>query len=118
MESSSASVRTTRREPGAIRVTQVGLLISSLGAVLVVFNPFGLGVVGIFLAVGGTALAAPGGVGNGWYVAVALGAIVVALSHLIADSHETAGGWLAVVGSLTVLFGTVLGFPAQGDREH
>ena len=78
-------------QPGALRLTQVGLLIASLGAVLVVFDPFGLGVVGIFLAIGGAVLAAPGGLGQGWYFAVAGGAIGVALSRLIAESHELCG---------------------------
>ena len=51
MESSGASIGSSRRsQPGALRLTQAGLLIASLGAVLVVFDPFGLGVVGIFLA--------------------------------------------------------------------
>ena len=105
------------REPGALRVTQVGLLISCLGAVLVIFNLFGLATVGIILAAGGAALAAPGGAGKGWYIAVAGGAIVVVLSRLIADSAETLGGWLAVFGSLSVLIGTALGFPSQADEE-
>jgi hypothetical protein len=118
MESSTAPLgASTRPDPGAIRATQIGLLIASLGAVLVVFGLAGLGVVGIFLAVGGAVLAAPAGIGNRWYVAVALGAIVVALSRLIAESTETLGGWLAVAASLSILIGTALGFPARGDRR-
>jgi hypothetical protein len=117
MESSSApaDVR-TRRDPSAIRITQVGLLIGCLGAALIIFHPFGLGVVGIFLALGGAIIAAPGNLGQGWFVTVALGAIVAALSRLIADSNETLGGWLAVIGSLTLIIGAVLGFPS-GEEE-
>jgi hypothetical protein len=117
MEGSSAPIgRPARREPGVIRATQVGLLIASLGAFLVVFNLFGLGVVGIFVALGGAALAAPGGFGRGWYLAVALGAIVVALSRLIAESSASLGGWLAVAGCVAILIGVTLGFPA-GNAE-
>ena len=119
MEGSSAPLgASSRTEPGATRVTQVGLLIASLGAVLVVFDFFGGAVVGIFLAVGGAVVSAPGGIGRRWYVGVALGAIVVALSKLIADSHETLGGWLAVLGSLSILVGTTLGYPGRGDSDR
>jgi hypothetical protein len=118
MEGSTAPLgASTRPDPGAVRATQIGLMIASLGAVLVVFGLFGLGVVGVFLAVGGAALAAPAGIGHRWYVAVALGAVVVALSRLIADSAETLGGWLAVLASLSILIGTALGFPVRGDRR-
>lgn len=105
------------REPGALRVTQVGLLIASLGAILVVFDLFGLGILGLFLAAGGAALAAPGGVGNGWYWGVAGGAIVSVLARLIAESAETVGGWLAVIGAIAILIGAALGYPVRGDRE-
>jgi hypothetical protein len=118
MESSGASIGSSRRsQPGALRLTQAGLLIASLGAVLVVFDPFGLGVVGIFLAIGGAVLAAPGGLGQGWYFAVAGGAIGVALSRLIAESAELAGGWLAVIASLAILIGATLGYPVRSDGD-
>src|SRR5437764_92430 len=104
-------------EPSALRVTQVGLLIASLGAVLIVFNLFGLGILGLFLAAGGAALAAPGGVGKSWYLAVAIGAVVAILSRLIAESSETLGGWLGVLGSLAILIGSALGFPVRGETE-
>jgi hypothetical protein len=118
MAGSSAPIATpARRDPGAIRATQVGLLIACLGAFLIIFNLFGLGVVGIFLAIGGVVIAAPGGFGRGWYWAVALGAIVAALSRLIAEGSETLGGWLAVVGAITVLVGATLGFPVRDDKE-
>jgi hypothetical protein len=119
MEGSSAPIgRPARREPGVIRATQVGLLVASLGAFLIVFNLFGLAVVGIFLAVGGAALVAPGGFGRSWFAAVALGAIVAALSRLVADGgHETLGGWLAVLGSITILIGATLGFPASDSED-
>lgn len=116
MEGSGASLgQQVRADPNAIRVTQVGLLVASLGAVLVLFNFFGLGIVGLFLGVGGAALAAPGGMGKSWYYAVAVGAIVMILSRLIADSAETIGGWLAVFGALAVLIGTTLGYPIKGE---
>jgi hypothetical protein len=115
--STEAAQGPASREAGAERTTQVGLLIACLGAVLVLFNLFGLGVVGIFLALGGAAIAAPGGLGRGWYWAVGGGAIVVALSRLIAESSEVLGGWLAVGGSVAILLGTALGYPVRRDRS-
>jgi hypothetical protein len=118
MEGSSTPIsRPARREPGVVRATQVGLLIASLGALLVVFQIFGLGVVGIFLALGGAALAAPGGFGRTWFAAVALGAIVVVISRLVADSAELLGGWLAVMGSVAILIGATLGFPVRNAED-
>jgi hypothetical protein len=106
-----------RREPNALRITQVGLLVASLGAVLIIFSVFGLGTVGLFLAVAGAVLAVPGGLGKPWYWGVAGGAIVAVLSRLIAESAETTGGWLAVAGALAILIGTSLGFPVKNERE-
>lgn len=118
MEGTRASVEDpVRSDPSAIRLTQVGLLIACLGAVLVVFDFFGLGVVGLFLGIIGAALAAPGGVGKRWYWAVAAGAIVMILSRLIAESEQTIGGWLAVFGALAVLTGTSLGYPIRGEGD-
>jgi hypothetical protein len=102
-----------RRDPGSVRATQIGLLIASIGAVLVIFDLFGLAIVGLFLAGGGAVLAAPGGLGKSWYIAVAGGAIVAILSRLIADSAETLGGWLGVIGSIAILVGTALGYPVR-----
>jgi hypothetical protein len=114
MEGSRASLgEPVRSDPGTIRLTQVGLLIASLGAVLVVFDFFGLGVVGLFLGIGGAALAAPGGVGKRWFWAVAAGAVVMVLSYFIADSEQVIGGWLAVFGAVAVLIGTSLGYPVR-----
>jgi hypothetical protein len=107
------------REPGALRVTQVGLLVASLGAILIVFDLFGLSILGLFLASGGAVLAAPGGIGNRWYWGVAGGAIVLVLSRLIAESAETLGGWLGVIGAVAILTGATLGFPVRGgERER
>jgi hypothetical protein len=106
-----------RRTTGTARITQVGLLIASLGAFLVIFDLFGLATAGLFLGAGGAALAAPGGAGKRWYICVAGGAVVAMLSRLVAESAETAGGWLAVIGALAILVGTCLGFPVKGERE-
>jgi hypothetical protein len=84
---------------------------------MVVFDLFGLGVVGIFLALGGVAIAAPGGFGRGWFTAVAIGAIVVALSRLVAEGAETLGGWLAVFGAITIFVAVTLGFPVRGAED-
>lgn len=117
MEGSTKAV-SRPRDAGAERATQIGLLVASLGAILIVFNLFGLGTVGLFLAAGGAALAAPGGAGHRWYIFIAGGAIVAILSRLIAEGNDSLGGWLAVIGSVAILFGTSLGFPVKGSREE
>jgi hypothetical protein len=118
MEGSGASVGVpARRDPGAVRLTQIGLLVASLGAVLVIFDFFGLGIVGLFLGVGGAIMAAPGGLGQKWYLAVAIGAVVMILSRLLAESAETLGGWLAVFAALAILIGTSLGFPLKSEQS-
>ena len=50
----------SERESGSLRLTQAGLLIASLGAVMVIVGRFGI--VGLVLAGIGTAMAAPGGI--------------------------------------------------------
>lgn len=106
-----------RRDASALRVTQVGLLIASLGATMVIFGIFGIA--GLVVAVIGAVLAAPGGMGKSWYWGVAGGAVVMVLSRLIAESEslETLGGWLAVAGGVAILIGTSLGYPVRNERE-
>jgi hypothetical protein len=113
-----AAEGTAARESGPERLTQLGLLVASLGAVLVLFHVFGLGTLGLFLAAGGALLAAPGGLGRAWFVAVAGGTIVAILSRLLAESSEVAGGWLAVAGGLAILMGCILGFPSRGEQQQ
>ena len=117
MEGSSKAVSRSR-DAGAERATQIGLVVASLGAFLIVFDLFGLATVGLFLAAGGAALAAPGGAGHRWYILVAGGAILAVVSRLVAEGSETLGGWLAVFGSVSILFGTSLGFPVRSDAEQ
>jgi len=103
----------TERDTGALRLTQAGLLIASLGAVIVILGS----IIGLFLCGIGAVMAAPGGLGNRWYWLVAGGAIVVILSRLIAEGAETLGGWLAVFGAIAILVGTSLGYPVRNERE-
>jgi hypothetical protein len=105
----------SERDLGAVRTTQAGLLIASLGAVMVIFGIFGIA--GLVLAVVGAVMAAPGGFGKSWYWAIVGGALVAVLSQLIAESAETLGGWLAVFGSVAILIGTSLGYPVRNERE-
>jgi hypothetical protein len=105
-----------RRAIGAVRLTQVGLLIACLGALLVIFNLFGWAEAGLVLAPVGMVLAARGGFGRAWFWMVAAGAILVVVSRLVADGSETLGGWLAVVASLLILLGSTIGFPSAGDQ--
>jgi hypothetical protein len=111
MEQTFQPLEVRRRDPNLIRLTQAGLLIASLGAVLIVFNPLGLAVAGLVLAAVGAVLAARGGLGHAWYFAVAGGAALAILSRLIAEGSETFGGWLAVIACVAILFGATLGFP-------
>ena len=121
MESSSglmeAQERSARRDPGTIRLTQIALLIAGLGALLMVFNFFGLAMVGLVLAVIGALLAARGGLGHRWFVIVAIGAALAVIGRLVAESNETLGGWLAVIATLMLLIGVSLGYPVASDEE-
>ncbi len=118
MEGSGALTRPIRRDPGTVRVTRAGILIASLGALLVVFDPFGTAIAGLVLAAVGAVIAARGGLGRSWYWAVATGAAVVIFSRLIAEGSETLGGWLAVIGALCILIGASLGYPLASDLEE
>ena len=118
MEGSTAVTQPVRRDPATVRLTRAGVLIASLGALIVVFNPFGIAIVGLVLAAAGAIIAARGGFGHSWYVALAGGAIVIVLSRLIAEGSETLGGWLAVIGALSVLIAASLGYPLASDLEE
>ena len=107
-----------RRDPGTVRLTRVGVLIAALGALLVVIHPFDLDVVGLVLAVVGAVLAARGGMGHAWYWMIAGGAALTVLSRLIAEGAQTLGGWLAVIGCLTIMIGASLGYPLASDLEE
>jgi hypothetical protein len=118
MEGSGVVTQRLRHDPAIVRVTRAGVLIASLGALLVVFDPFGLAVAGLVLAAVGAVLAARGGLGHRWYWGVAGGAALMIGSRLIAEGAETLGGWLAVIGALMVLIGASLGYPLASDLEE
>jgi hypothetical protein len=118
MESSTGLFEArARKDPGTIRLTQFGLLIAGLGALLMVFDLFGLAMAGLVLIVVGTLLATRGGLGLSWYTTLAIGAASAVISRLVADGHETLGGWLAVIATLLVLVGVSLGYPVATDEE-
>src|SRR2546423_966152 len=74
MESSIGLMEATARpDPGAIRITQIGLLLAAVGAMLVVFGLIGM--VGLVMTVVGAVLAARAGIGHAWYTVVAAGAV-------------------------------------------
>jgi hypothetical protein len=104
-----------RQDPGTIRLTQIGLLIATVGALLVVFGLIGM--VGLVMTVVGAVLAARGGIGHGWYTAVALGAGLEVVARLLAEGSETLGGWLAVLASLMIMVAVSLGFPTRGESR-
>jgi hypothetical protein len=101
-----------RSDPSAIRITQAGLIIAAVGALMVVFGLFGM--VGLVMTVIGAVLAARTGLGHAWYTAVALGAGLEVIARLVAESAETLGGWLAVVASVIILCAVSLGYPTTG----
>jgi vacuolar-type H+-ATPase subunit I/STV1 len=105
-----------RRDPGAIRITQVGLLLAAVGALLVVFGVFPM--VGLVMTVVGAVLAARGGIGHGWYTAVAAGAALEVIARLVAEGAETLGGWLAVAASIIILVAVSLGYPTRSSPEE
>ena len=118
MEGSAALTQTARRDPETVRVTRAGILIAALGALMVIFNPFGTAIAGLVLTAVGALIAARGGLGRNWYWALALGAILVVLSRLIAEGAETIGGWLAVIGVVCILVAASLGYPLASDVEE
>src|SRR5215218_2978993 len=102
MEGSAGLMETrARRDPAIVRLTQVGLLIAAVGALMV----------GLVMTVVGAVLAARGGIGHSWYTAVALGAALEVIARLLSEGSETLGGWLAVIASLIILISVSLGFP-------
>jgi hypothetical protein len=113
MEGTGVRMNVSERDTSTLRLTQAGLLIASLGAVLVIFGI----TVGLVLCGVGAVMAVPGGLGKRWYLLVAGGAIVAILSRLIAEGAETVGGWLAVIGAVAILIGTSLGYPVRNERE-
>jgi hypothetical protein len=115
MEETYRPVEVRRRDPNLVRLTQAGLLIACLGAVLIIFNPFDLGIVGLVLAAAGTVLAARGGLGRTWFWVVAAGTIVAILSRLIAEDSEILGGWLAVISSIAILLAATVGYPTSEE---
>jgi hypothetical protein len=116
MEETFRPFEVKRRDPNLVRLTQAGLLLACLGAVLIVFNVFGLATAGLVLVAVGAVLAARGGLGKGWYWVVAGGAILAILSRLIAEGSQVLGGWLAVIASLAILLGATVGFPSADDE--
>lgn len=118
MESSGGVTQTAFRDPTTLQLTRAGVGIAAVGAVMVVFDPFGLAIVGLVMAGIGAVIAARGGLGHGWYWLLAAGAILIILSRLIADGSQTLGGWLAVIGALCVLIGASLGYPLASDLEE
>jgi hypothetical protein len=117
MESSAGLMETgTRRDPGALRLTQAGLLIAAVGAMLVVVGLIPM--VGLVMTVVGAVLAARGGFGHGWYTAVAAGAALEVIARLLAEGSETLGGWLAVIASLMILVAVSLGYPTDTRSQR
>ena len=117
MEGSGAITQSVRHDPATVRITRAALLIAALGALMVVFNFFGTALAGLVIAAVAALIAARGGLGRNWYWALAGGAILIVLSRLIAEGSETLGGWLAVIGAISILVAASLGYPLASDEE-
>ena len=116
MEGSTGLMGTpARRDPGVIRITQVGLLVAAVGAMFVVLSL--IPTVGLVMTVVGAVLAARGGIGHSWYTLVAAGAALEVIARLVAESSETLGGWLAVIASLMILCAVALGYPSSSGSQ-
>jgi hypothetical protein len=116
MESSTGLIQARAdRDPGVIRITQIGLLVAAAGALFVVFGI--VPTAGLVMTVAGAVIAARGGIGHGWYTAVAAGAALEVIARLLAESAETMGGWLAVVASVIILCAVSLGLPTRGPSR-
>jgi hypothetical protein len=112
MEGSTGLIQArAERDPGVIRITQIGLLLAAVGAGFVVFGV--LATAGLVMTVVGAVIAARGGIGHGWYTAVATGAALEVIARLLAESAETLGGWLAVIASVMILCAVSLGYPTR-----
>ena len=75
-----------------MRLTRAGVLIAALGALLVMFDPFGLAVAGLVLAAVGARARRPWRTWvTRWYWLLAAGAILAVLSRLIAEGARDAG---------------------------
>jgi hypothetical protein len=118
MEGSGFATPRAHRDSGTLAATRAGVLIASLGALLVVFNPFGLAIAGLVIAAIGVILAARGGAGTRWFFGLAAGAVLMIVSRMVAEGAETLGGWLAVIGALMVLISASLGYPLASDLEE
>src|ERR671923_14264 len=116
MEGSTGGMQArARQDPGVLRLTQAGLLIAAAGALFVVLGLIPM--VGLVMTVVGAVLAARGGVGHGWYTAVAAGAALHVIARLLAEGSEVLGGWLAVAASLIILCGVALGYPSSSRSQ-
>jgi hypothetical protein len=105
-----------RHDESAVRMAKAGLILAGLGALIVILDPFGIGIVGLIFGAIGAVLAYPYGSGGRWYYFVAGGAVLAIIARLVAGPHQTTGGWLAVIASLAILVGATLAFP--GDDEE
>ena len=108
--------RDASRDRGVIRLTQIGLLIAAVGALLVVLSLIPM--VGLVMTVVGAVLAARGGIGHGWYTAVVAGAALGVIARLLSEGAETLGGWLAVIAGLMILVAVSLGYPTDTRSQR
>ena len=104
-----------RRSETEMRMAQIGVVVAAIGALIVVFDLFGIGVVGLVLGVLGAVMAFPYANGARWYYGIAGGAALGIIAKLVAGPHQTLGGWLAVIAVLAVLIGASLGFPSNEE---
>lgn len=92
---------------------------ATLGGILILFQPStAVGVIGVVLVVIGAPLAWPGQKFAGaWYLIVLAGALLAALSPLVALAAEALGGWMGAFGTLLILCGAIAGIPGMPETD-
>ena len=99
----------------AVLLARVGLLMAAAGALFVVLNLWGLAVLGLVLGIVGALLAVPLCWGERWHIVLLSASIVAVFAKLIAGSHQTFGGWLAVLAAIAMLVGAALSYPMEEE---
>lgn len=102
------------------RLVQILLALAGVSAFIVVTGVFGteVAVVCLVLIVAATVLTAPAarGHGGGWWVALAVGAALSVVAPLVAEGSDTLGGYMALVGGVTVVIAAAIGFPVEREE--
>ena len=107
----------TSRGSSAPRGLTAALLLTAVGALLVLLGIFGTGVAvaGVCAAIAGTILAAPfadrPGIVAGWWAMLGAGALLAAVGVGLGFAVESLGGLIRVLGGGLLAVGVALAYP-------